>query len=99
MTLPGFRSRLVLVTDVEERADVRVVQGRDRLRLAIEPGAELLVRREAGRQDLDRDVALEAGVAPLPDLPHPTGAQGRGDLVRPEPCAWLDCHGYPEYSV
>ena len=39
----------VLVTDVVERADVRVVETRDRARLVLESRAYLRARREAGR--------------------------------------------------
>jgi hypothetical protein len=52
-----------------------------------------------GGEDLDRDGALEAGVASLPDLPHPPRAQRRSDLVRAEPCSGLDCHGSGEYGA
>ena len=60
----------VLVADVEERADVRMVERRDRLRLALEALAELRVLGEARGQDLDRDVAVEARVLPR-DRPRP----------------------------
>ena len=71
---PAFQMRVAFVPDVEQRADVGVVEGRDRLRLALEALAAGLVLCEAGRQDLDRDAAVEARVAPAPDLAHPTGA-------------------------
>jgi len=48
--------------DVEERADVRVVEGGDRPRLALEAGAEDLVAGKTLGQDLDRDLAPEARV-------------------------------------
>ena len=54
--------RVALVPDVEERADVGVVERGDRLRLALEALAPLLVLGEAGGEDLDRDAAVEARV-------------------------------------
>jgi hypothetical protein len=76
--------RAALVPDVVERADVRMVQRRDRLRLALEPRLELRVRRKVARQNLDRDLALEPRVLRAPDLTHTACADGRDDLVRAE---------------
>ncbi len=53
----------VLLADVVEHADVRVVQGRDRAGLAVEPLTQLRVVREDGREDLDGDRPVEPGVA------------------------------------
>ncbi len=75
---------LAFAVDVVERADVRMRDLRDRLRLALEALAQLRVRREVRRQDLDRDRALEARVPRLVDLAHPTGADRRQDLVGTE---------------
>ena len=77
--------RVALVPDVEERADVGVIQGGDRLGLALEALAALLVLGEGGGEDLDGDAAVEAGVLPPPDLAHSAGADRRQELVRPEP--------------
>ena len=75
---------LALAVDVVERADVRMRDLRDRLGLALEPLAQLRVRREVRRQDLDGDRALEPRVPRLVNLPHPAGPDGRKDLVRTE---------------
>jgi len=73
--------RALLVTDVEEGADVRMIERRDRLRLTLESSAELFVLRDARGKDLDRDVAPEARVAAAIDLAHASGADGRNDFV------------------
>ena len=88
--------RVALVADVEERADVGVVERGDRLGLALEALAALLVLGEGGGEDLDGDAAVEAGVLPPPDLAHSAGADRRRQLVGPEPRSGLDCHGVGE---
>ena len=67
--------------------DVRVVERGEQLRLALEAGEAVGVRREGLRQELQRDVPAEPRVRRAPDLSHPAGADGGGDLVRPEACA------------
>jgi hypothetical protein len=76
--------RVALVADVEQRADVRVVERGDGLRLALEALASLLVLGEGRGKDLDGDAAVEARVLPAPDLAHPAGADRRQKLVGPE---------------
>ena len=58
----------VLTPDVMERANVRVVQAGDGLRLALEPLLQVGVRGDVLRQYLDGDRAVQAGVAGLVDL-------------------------------
>ncbi len=77
----------VLVADVVQRADVRVAQARDRLRLALEPRPDRLVGGEAIRQHLDRDEPVEPRVEGTVDLAHSAGAHQLLDLVRSEPCS------------
>ena len=67
----------VLVADVVERADVRVRELRDRLRLALEPLAQLRRGGHVRRQDLDGDVAPQARVLRAVNLAHAPGARGR----------------------
>ena len=61
--------------------DVGVVEGRHRARLAFEAVEPLWVVREIYRQYFERDLAVQFGVLRSPHLPHPTGAEGRGDPV------------------
>ena len=56
-------------------------QLRDAHRLALEAREGVRVSRQRRRQDLDRDVALEARVAGAKDLAHTSGAQHRQDFV------------------
>ena len=57
--------------------DVRVVQRRERLGFAGEPGQPFGVAGEAVGQHLQRDVAVELRVARPVDLAHAAGAKGR----------------------
>ena len=63
--------------DVEDGADVRMLQRGHGARLALEPFARRRRIRECRRQHLDRDVTLESGVARPVHLAHPA----RADLV------------------
>ena len=45
-------------------------------------------------QNLDRDVAVELRVPRTEDLSHPARAEGREDLVRPEPCPGGETHRF-----
>ena len=56
-------------------------QLRDRAGFAIEALAELRIGGERRGQDLDRDDAIEAGIARLVDFAHAAGADLRDDLV------------------
>ena len=71
-----------LLADVMESADVRVIEGGNALRLALETGPELFVAREVRRQKLDRHFAIEAGVLGAVDLAHAPFADGSDDFVR-----------------
>ena len=81
---PGAGSLKPFFTDVVERADVRMVQRGDRPRLTIESLAELRIRGERFRQDLDRDRALQPRVARSVHFTHSTGAKWSLDFVRSE---------------
>ena len=73
-----------LVADVVERADVWMGKTRDRLRLALEALAHLVVLGKLARQHLHCDVAVETSVASTIDLSHSASSQGGENLVRPE---------------
>jgi hypothetical protein len=74
------RAALVLA-DVVDRADVRVVERRGRLRLALEALASGLVLEVRFRQELHRHRAVKARVLGLVDDAHPAGAQPLDDAV------------------
>src|SRR5581483_4687183 len=79
--------------DIEERADVRMIELRDRLRFSLEAKLQLRIIREIGGKDLDGDAAIEPRVARAIDLAHASGTEPRDDFVRPEPCSLSEFHG------
>ena len=79
-----MKSMPVRGLDLVDGDDVGVVEGRGGAGLLHEAGAAMRVGEAIGGQDLDRDLAAEAGVAGAVDLAHPAGAEGREHLVRPE---------------
>src|SRR5262245_18629920 len=79
--------------DVVQRADVRMIERRDRARLAVEPLAQLRIGRERSRQHLDGDGPLKPRVSCAIDLAHPAGADWGNDLVRAEPKSRVESHG------
>ena len=76
---------VVLSADVVQAADVRVIERRDRLGLALEPCAELRVTRQLRREHLHGDLAVEARIAGLIHLAHASGPDQGEDLVGAEP--------------
>ncbi len=79
-------SPLVRLADVEDRADVVVVECRRRLRFLDEARLRARIPSQLRRQKLERHLAAEARVLGLVDLAHPACAEARenpivGDLV------------------
>ena len=64
-----------VLEDVVEAHDVRVLEPRQRRRLALEPLTELGIVGDPGVEDLDRDDAAETQVAGAPDDAHPAPAE------------------------
>ena len=64
----------VHVLEAVDRADVRVIERRQRPRFALEARATIGVAREVRGQDLDGDLTTEVLVAGAIDFGHPTRA-------------------------
>src|SRR5205823_6665427 len=65
--------------------DVRMVERREQLRLALEADHACRVSEEQLGQDLDRDVAPQLRVVRAIDLAHSAVADGAPNSVRAEP--------------
>ena len=65
----------VLLANVIDRADIRMVQRRGRLRLALKTGECLWVARHIFGQELQGDEAAQADVLSLVDHTHATTAE------------------------
>ena len=72
--------------------DVRVVERSERLRLAREACEAIGIAGEQIRQHLDRDVAIQLGVARAIHLAHAACAERTSNLVRPQAHAWREVH-------
>ena len=70
--------------DVVHGDDVRVIERRGRARLLLEAGAPLGVLGKSRREDLDRHLAAETGIARLVDFSHASGAERSNDFVGSE---------------
>ena len=79
--LHGDEGLTVVFTDVVDGADVRVVERRCRLRLALETGERLRVLGYFLRQELQRDKSVQARVLGLVDHPHAAAARLLDDAV------------------
>jgi hypothetical protein len=92
---PGAAQRLavdelahdVALADVVHGNDVGVAQGGDGAGLDLESLPACRIRGDLGRQDLERDIAVQAGIVGTINLTHPPGTYRRNDLVGPEACA------------
>src|SRR5450631_1817273 len=74
----------VLMADVMQGTDVGMVQRRNHPRFAIETVLGLRVVGKMGRQNLDGNGAVKAGVAGTVDFSHSASAKGSEDFVRSE---------------
>ena len=70
-----------------------MVEGRQDLRLPLEPGQAIRISREGVRQDLQGDLAAQLRVGGLPDLSHAALADEAGHGVVPEAGAGTEGHG------
>jgi hypothetical protein len=87
------RVRAAGVLEAVDRRDVGMVEGGEHLRFSAEPCDAITIKREGLRQDLQRDIAIELGVARAIDLAHAPFAEQGHDFVRADASAWGERHG------
>jgi hypothetical protein len=88
-----------MFANVEERADVGMLERGDCARFPIESFTSSRVGGESSREDLDRDDALKTCIERAVHLAHAAGAEGGLDLVRAEVIARGESHrGDADYS-
>ena len=78
--------------DAVDSGDVRVIQRRQHLGLALKSQEAVRICSGDTGQNLDRDVAFEAGVACAVDLPHPAGTDDRDDFIHSNARARRETH-------
>ncbi len=72
---------VAFTADIEERADMGMVERRNRLRLALEARADLGMLRKMAGQHLHGDVAAKARIARAIHFAHAARAEGFRDFV------------------
>ncbi len=68
-----------------------MVQSRENLRLAPEPGEAVGIVREMFRQELQGDIALQLGVARAKHDPHPSFTKRCPNDKRTNACSRFEC--------
>ena len=82
-----------VLAEVVNRDDGGVIEGGSRSGFLLEPPEPIGVVREVGRQQLQRDIPIELGVARQVHFAHSPRAEERADLVRSQPGAGCQKHG------
>jgi hypothetical protein len=88
-----FAVRQCLAPDVEEPADVRMVQRRNRSRFPLKTCTKVGIGGELRGEDLDSHGAAEPRIARAVNLAHSSGADECHDFVRADMGANSDRHG------
>jgi len=83
----------VLVADVVQRADVRMIQAGNNFGLALEALTACRIVSKMRRKNLDSDGAVQARVPRPIYFPHSTSTQRSDDLVRAQSRAVRQRHG------
>jgi len=78
------RAHTATLFEAVDVRDVRVIDGRQRLRFAIEPREPVGVARERIGQDLQRNIAIELRISRAEHLAHPANTDARDDFVDAE---------------
>ena len=81
----------ILMPDIDDGADSRVIQRRDRLRVALESRLYLRMGRELRRENLQRDDLLTASVRCLIAFVGRC-TNGLDDFIQAKPCAGFEGH-------
>ena len=91
--LHGQEAHAVALLHRIEHHDVRMIEARDRPRLALEPGQTIGIARKRFGQHLECHFTPEPRVLRPIHLAHAACAERRDDLVRAQACAGRQSHG------
>ena len=72
--------------------DIRMIECRERLCLAVESSESVRIGREHIGKNFDCDMSIEARVAGAIHLTHSTGAYRANDFVQPEASTGIEWH-------
>ena len=82
----------ILLADVVQGADVRVVQAGDGLGFPLEALAEIGIVGDMRQEHLDGDGAIQPGVGSFVDFSHAPSAEGGLDFLGTESCTGSQTH-------
>ena len=82
-----------------DRGDVRMIERGEHFRFALKTRETIRVRRDRGRQNLDRDLTFQPGVGRPKYLTHPAFADLSGDVVDADSVAGSEGQEGWQYSV
>ena len=86
------RMRGAAVFEPIDRGDARMIERGEHLRFPAKSRQPVGIGDDGGRQNLQRDVAIEPGVASAIHLAHAAGAEKTNDVVGTEAGAGGQCH-------
>ena len=90
--------RAGISSEAVDGEDVGVVKAAGGLRLLLKTPQTVRVARDVWRQNLDRDFAIEGGLAGAVDLTHASGAKWAEDFIASKFCAHGQRHDEPDYK-
>src|SRR3989442_4314137 len=96
--LDAFHSEIinaVLMTDIMQGANIRMIQAGNGLRFALEALLANRIRGELRGQNFDRDGALQPRVAGAVNFAHAPRTKRHADFIRAKLCTWGERHTYP----
>ena len=79
-------------SDVIQNADMRMIQRRDVSRFALKSRFEIGIVGQCGRQDLDRDGAIEPRISRFVDFAHSARPERRLNGIRTKSCTGGKSH-------
>jgi hypothetical protein len=85
--------RALVLADVIESADVRMIKRGNRPGFVLESLSELRIAGELGSEHLDGDDAIEPRIACLVDLAHPAATEQRQNFIGTETGTGRNSHG------
>jgi hypothetical protein len=85
--------QIAVLTDLEDFADIRMIERGNRHRFPAEAFARLRVGRRRRRQHLDGDLPIEAGISSAVHHAHPALTNRREDLIRADAGTCTEHHG------
>jgi hypothetical protein len=101
-TLDQFKDERVhgpAVLEAVDLSNVGMIERREHARLSLKPRQPVGIGGKRVREDLQRDIAAELGVASPVHLAHATGANDATHLIRTETCAGRQLHRLDHYGL